>query len=102
MVADVAIERIAHLARCDSEELSAHVHTVESATCELVMQCGLQRHRILTEDKGMDVEPERHRGVAKFTCPVQRIQPTSETYLDHVRAEGSDIGDDVHIAGPDV
>src|SRR3954468_19359708 len=102
MVADVPTERIAHLSRCDSEELSARVHTVEPATCELVMQWGLQRHRILAEDKGMDIEPEGHRGIAELTHPVHRIQPTGETYLDHVRAEGSNIGDDVHVAGPDV
>ena len=48
------------------------------------------------------VERERHRRVAELTDAVHGLESACHADLDDVGAEGTGVGDDVHVAGADV
>jgi len=63
-------------------------------------------HRVIAENKGVDVKFERDRGVSELADTVVRVE-TAVAYLDHGLAEGANVGDDVNVparvlAGPAV
>jgi hypothetical protein len=66
------------------------------------VQLGFQANRVLAEDQGVDVEPERNRGPAQFVDPLQGLKAPRHADLDDSVTEGPDIGDHVYVASADV
>ena len=84
------------------EELSAGVDAVDSFVREVMVKAGLDADGVFREEQGVDVEVEWDGGVAEFFDPLHGFESASHTDLDHVLTKGTDIGDDVDIAGTDV
>jgi hypothetical protein len=53
-----------HVGGCGVEELAAAVDLVGAAMFQVVVQLGFEGDGVFAEDEGVDVEPERDRGVA--------------------------------------
>ena len=51
------------------EELAAWVHPVDLAIGEGLVQVRLEGDGVFVEDHGVDVEPERHAGIAELDDP---------------------------------
>jgi hypothetical protein len=81
---------------------SPEVDEVDAAVGEVVVQAGFQADGVVAEDEGVDVVAERDAGVAEFADPVVGVQSAGHADLDHVLPEGADVGDHVHVPGPDV
>jgi hypothetical protein len=67
----------------------------------LVEVC-LKRHGVLVEDHRVYIESERHARVAQLDDSVGGVESSSHADLDHVRAEGAEVGDHVDVARADV
>lgn len=91
-----------YLGGCCAEELAAQVDEVDSAVREFVVQAGFEADRVVAKDHGVHVIVEGDRCVAQFADPVERLQSPGHADLDHVGAEGADVGDDVDVPCADV
>src|SRR5690606_34495258 len=68
----------------------------------MLMQHRLDRDGVLSEEDRVHVEAEGHGGIPQFVNPIHGFEPTRHADLDDIRAERSDVADDVHVTRPDV
>jgi hypothetical protein len=78
------------------------VGTVEAPIGEILVEHGLDRKGVVREEQRVDVEAEGDGCVAELVDAVHRFQPAGHSDLDDVGAEGSDVADDIDVAGLDV
>jgi len=84
------------------EELSAFVNEVDPAVGEPLVKLVLERDRVVGEEHGVHVLPERDRGITEFPDAVHGLEPAGHADLDDIRPERTDVRDDVHVPGTDV
>jgi hypothetical protein len=93
---------VADIGRGNVEELAAHIYQVDPPAGELVVKASFQTHRVITEDHHVDVVAERDGSVAQLADAVHGFKAARHADFDHIRAEGADIRDDVHMPGADI
>lgn len=98
-VSDLGGKDIPDLGRRREEELSARVGEVHPPAGEVLVKFGLQGDGVLGEEQSVDVESEWNRGVTQLMDSVERLETTRQPDLDNELAEGTAVGDDVHISG---
>jgi hypothetical protein len=59
-------------------------------------------HGVVGEEQGVDVGAEGHGRIAELAYAIQRIEATRHPDLHHALAEGTEVRDDIHVAGADV
>lgn len=92
-------EFLAYLFQFQAEELLARVDLVDLLTQEMAVQLLLQSRCVVAEDHGVYVELEGDARIAQLADTIERFEPARHADLEHLFAEGADVGNDVDVAG---
>ena len=71
----------------NAEKLLSIVHLVHPKVVEMLVQHPLKGRRIVAANHGVDIESERHGGVAQFLDAVLGFQSPGHANLEHNLAE---------------
>lgn len=78
------------------------VDLVDSLLCELPVEHGLDADSVVAEEHRVDVECKWDGRIPKLPDAVHWFQPPRHADLDDTFAESAEVGDDIHVAGPNV
>ena len=81
------------------EKFPSGIHHVDFAVCKCVVQSRFQSGGILAENHRVNIKVKGNRCVAEFVHSFRGVEPTGHADLIHILAKGSDIGNDIDIAG---
>src|SRR5450759_2912335 len=85
-----------------SSELAPRIDAVHSPVRKSLVQFVLQGDGVLGEEQRVRVIEEWHRRVTEFTHSIARFEAPGHSDFDDVRAQGTDVRDDIDVTGTNV
>lgn len=90
-------ELLAYLGQLQPEELLAWVDLVNLLTQEMSVQLLFQPRGVVAEDHRVYVELEGHARITQLADAIEWLQSARHADLEHLFAEGADVGNDVSM-----